>query len=153
MTNTISKEEQYQSFLKICQSVIEGNPSQISSYAHICALLREHFNWHWVGFYLVNDERKQLEVGPYQGPLACTYIPFDKGVCGRCFREKKVQVVGDVHAITDHIACSALTNSEIVVPIFDQNNDVISVLDIDSTAFNDFDDVDARYLAMLAELL
>lgn len=145
----MEKQEQYQQFLKIARNVIDPQDHPLSSYANTCALLQEHFGWHWVGFYFVDEVKERLYLGPFQGPLACTNIPFDKGVCGKCYREGQTQVVDDVNAIADHIACSSLTQSEIVVPLKDTEGKVRAVLDIDSVDLGSFDGVDASALEEL----
>ena len=107
--------------------------------ANLCAALKAAFGWFWIGFYIVREE--ELVLGPFQGPIACTRIPFGKGVCGAAWAEQKSQLVPDVEAFPGHIACSALSKSELVVPIF-KDNQVWGVLDIDSTTLADFDQTD-----------
>ena len=108
--------------------------------------------YYWVGFYIVDDGK--LSVGPYQGTLGCLHIDFSKGVCGRAAREEKTQVVQDVHALdqgTAHIACDPNSQSEIVVPVFDKNKNLIAVFDVDSTIKNSFDDIDQEFLETILE--
>src|SRR5690606_4389218 len=112
--------------------------------------LKTQFNHHWIGFYLVDIKAYQLILGPFQGPLACTRIPFEKGVCGTAWASKQTQVVHNVHEFPGHIACSSATNSEIVVPLI-IGNTVWAVLDIDSIALNTFDDEDQYYFELIAE--
>jgi GAF domain-containing protein len=107
--------------------------------ANLCAALKAAFGWFWIGFYIVREE--ELVLGPFQGPIACTRIPFGKGVCGAAWAEQKSQLVPDVEAFAGHIACSALSKSELVVPIF-KDKQVWGVLDIDSTTLADFDQTD-----------
>lgn len=112
----------------------------------------EQFEHHWIGFYLVDEKRNHLYLGPFQGPLACTQISFGKGVCGSAWEKKQTFIVADVHEFPGHIACSALSNSEIVVPIF-KGDQVMAVLDIDSVDFNAFDQTDQMYLEKIATLI
>lgn len=146
------KSDIYNQIEKSILSVIEPNNAPISNLANFCAILMETFNHHWIGFYLVNDQNNILELGPFQGPLACTQIQFGKGVCGSSWRDKKTYVVDDVHKFDGHIACSSLSNSEIVVPII-KDDQVVAVLDIDSVEFGKFDQVDQTYLEKFCEHL
>jgi GAF domain-containing protein len=107
--------------------------------ANFCAALKAAFGWFWIGFYVVREE--QLVLGPFQGPIACTRIQYGKGVCGTAWAEQKSQLVADVEAFPGHIACSALSKSELVVPVF-KDQKVWGVLDIDSTTLADFDQTD-----------
>jgi L-methionine (R)-S-oxide reductase len=110
------------------------------------AALKQQFGWLWVGFYLVKDG--ELVVGPFQGPVACTRISKGRGVCGTSWQEARTLIVPDVEAFPGHIACSSLSRSEIVVPVFHQG-EVAGVLDVDSTELNDFDEEDRRWLEEL----
>jgi GAF domain-containing protein len=101
----------------------------------------------WVGFYCVNNNK--LIVGPYQGTLGCLHISFERGVCGRAARLQETQIVEDVHADPQHIACDSHTNSEIVVPVFNPDGKLIAVFDVDSTAVASFDEVDQQYLEQI----
>jgi GAF domain-containing protein len=149
---TLGKEEKYSSFLLQVQSLIEGETDEVAVLANVSAALRQTFNFFWVGFYRVVDNNTLL-LGPFQGDIACFRIEKGKGVCGTAWQQKKTVVVPDVHQFKGHIACSALTNSEIVVPVFDRQNEVKYVLDIDSTEFNQFDEVDQKYLEKLALII
>ena len=120
--------------------------------ANIAAMLHETFGFWWTGFYRVIPESVQLVLGPFQGPVACTRIAFGKGVCGTAWERKGTVVVPDVHQFPGHIACSSASNSEIVVPVF-RNEEVVAVLDIDSTDFNTFDDTDKEWLERIVSLL
>ncbi len=146
------KNEKYEKLLKIIPSVLEGESSLIANMANLCACIKEEFSHHWIGFYLVDVEKNNLVLGPFQGPLACTRIPFGKGVCGDSWKQEKTLIVSNVHEYPGHIACSSLSNSEIVIPVFNENK-LIAVLDIDSVDFNQFDDVDAHYLEKICQLL
>ena len=132
------------------ESLISSETDSYANLANIAAVLKEAFNFFWVGFYLVKD--KQLVLGPFQGPLACTRIGFGKGVCGTAWKEAKTQLVPDVEAFPGHIACSSASKSEIVVPGFKEGK-VWIVLDVDSDQLNDFDLEDARFLEKLMELV
>lgn len=132
-------------------SVLEGETDWIANQANIAAMLKETFGFLWVGFYRV--EANQLILGPYQGPLACTRIPFDKGVCGYAYRTKQTVVVPNVNDFPEHIACSSEAKSEIVVPIFDQAGELRALLDIDSEKLNDFTDEDSEELGKITNLL
>ncbi len=149
---TLGKEEKYSSFLLQVQSLIEGETDEVAVLANVSAALRQTFNFFWVGFYRVIDSNTLL-LGPFQGDIACFRIEKGKGVCGTAWQQKKTVIVPDVHQFKGHIACSVLTNSEIVVPVFDSQNEVKYVLDIDSTEFNQFDEVDQKYLEKLALII
>lgn len=138
-----TKEEQYQTLLPQIKALIEGEPDLIANLANICAALKEQFGWLWVGFYLVKNE--ELVLGPFQGPVACTRIKKGRGVCGAAWQQATTLLVPDVEQFPGHIACSSLSKSEIVVPLF-VNGEVSGVLDVDSISLNDFDETDQRYL-------
>ena len=144
------KHQIYQSLSKQIEALMDPNAALISNYANMCAAIQSTFKHWWCGFYLVNNQ--QLELGPFQGPVACTVIGFNKGVCGSAWAQKSTIVVPDVHQFEGHIACSSESNSEIVVPVF-KNETVIAVLDIDSIYFNTFDEVDAMYLEQMVKWL
>jgi len=139
----LSKEKIYQQFLKEVKSLLSKDDDMISNLANFSALHMKHFNQHWVGFYLVKG--KKLTLGPFQGPVACTNIRFSQGVCGASYTSQKTIIVPDVHQYEGHIACSGLTNSEIVVPLMKEGN-CWALLDVDSLVFNAFDEVDLTYL-------
>lgn len=145
-----AKEEQYQLLLKQARSFVEGETDNVANMANLSALLHDTFHFWWAGFYLVKGE--ELVLGPFQGPVACTRIGYGKGVCGTAWKEQRTIVVPDVEAFPGHIACSSLSRSEIVVPIR-KDHKIIGVIDIDSEKLGTFDDTDARYLELLAELL
>jgi len=142
-------DEQYNQLFKALDSLCEGETDQITLMATIaCELYHAFDRFDWVGFYR-NVGNETLKVGPYQGSHGCLTIPFESGVCGKCAREKAVQNVRDVNAIPHHIACSATTRSEIVVPILDGRGDLIAVLDIDSNTPAAFDELDEENLTKL----
>jgi L-methionine (R)-S-oxide reductase len=146
-----SKEERYQSLLPQVRGLLDGETDLIANLANICGALKEQFNWLWVGFYLVKKE--ELVLGPFQGPVACTRIKKGKGVCGAAWEQKKVLIVPDVEKFPGHIACSSLSRSEIVLPLFDQQKEVMGVLDIDSTELNEFDSTDQHFLQKIIDLI
>ena len=121
------------------EALIGSETDAVANMANFCAALKAAFGWFWIGFYVVREE--QLVLGPFQGPIACTRIHFGKGVCGTAWAEQKSQLVADVEAFPGHIACSALSKSELVVPVF-KDQKVWGVLDIDSTTLADFDQTD-----------
>jgi GAF domain-containing protein len=145
-----TKSERYDTIIPQIEALIKGEPDLYANLANISAALKEAFGFFWVGFYLVKDE--QLVLGPFQGPIACTRINPGKGVCGTAWVEKKTLLVPDVEAFPGHIACSAATKSEIVVPVF-KGGEVTMVLDVDSDQSDDFDAVDQEYLERLMVLL
>ncbi|TYP98497.1 GAF domain-containing protein [Sphingobacterium allocomposti] len=147
---TGSKEEQYRLLFKQIEALVSGETDRIANMANIAAALKEQFNFWWVGFYLVTDE--QLVLGPFQGPVACTRIGYGKGVCGSAWQKGSTVIVPDVDAFPGHIACSSLSRSEIVVPVF-QNDQCIGVLDVDSEFLNHFDQIDATYLEQICSLI
>jgi L-methionine (R)-S-oxide reductase len=146
-----SKEEKYQSLLPQVRGLLDGETDLIANLANICGALKEQFNLLWVGFYLVKKE--ELVLGPFQGPVACTRIKKGKGVCGAAWEQKKVLIVPDVEKFPGHIACSSLSRSEIVLPLFDQQKEVMGVLDIDSTELNEFDSTDQHFLQKIIDLI
>lgn len=146
-----TKQEQYSTLLPQIKALIEGESDLIANMANLCAALKAQFNWLWIGFYLVKND--QLVLGPFQGPIACTRINYNKGVCGTAWASKKTILVPDVDKFPGHIACSSLSKSEIVIPLI-QNNEVLAVLDIDSVDLDAFDLVDKNNLEqMIAYLL
>jgi GAF domain-containing protein len=138
-----SKTERYASLLPQIKALTEGETDGVANLANIAAALKEQFGWLWVGFYLVKNN--ELVVGPFQGPVACTRIRKGKGVCGTSWEKAATLIVPDVEAFPGHIACSSLSRSEIVVPVF-HKGEVAGVLDIDSVELNDFDEEDQRWL-------
>ena len=123
------KAAQYQSLIPQIEALIAGESDLVANLANICAALKEQFNWFWVGFYMV--KQNELVLGPFQGPVACTRIKNGKGVCGAAWERAETLIVPDVEEFPGHIACSSLSRSEIVLPIF-SNSEVTGVLDVDS---------------------
>ena len=156
-----SRAEKYAALLPQIQSVVEDEPDLIARMANIASMLHETFGWWWTGFYRVVDnnenyndnEKQQLVLGPFQGPLACMRIRRGRGVCGTAWDKDETQVVPDVDKFPDHIACSSASKSEIVVPVHDSEGRVIAVLDIDSDQLATFDEVDRQWLERIVALL
>ncbi|MBI1344527.1 MAG: GAF domain-containing protein [Terrimonas sp.] len=145
-----SKEEQYLALLPQIHGLLEGETDLVANLANIAAALKEQFGWLWVGFYLVKDN--ELVLGPFQGPIACTRIKKGRGVCGTCWEKEETLIVDDVEQFPGHIACSSLSKSEIVIPIFN-NNTLIGVLDADSESLASFDQVDKNHLEKIVSLI
>jgi L-methionine (R)-S-oxide reductase len=148
----MDKREQYETVLAEIEAVLDGEHNRTAQMATISCLLSQAFpdRYFWTGFYVVDPEKaNELIVGPYQGTLGCLRIAFGKGVCGTAAATRETQVVEDVHALANHIACDSRSNSEIVVPVFDSAGELIAVFDVDSTQFSAFDDTDKEYLEAL----
>ncbi|MFY8037605.1 MAG: GAF domain-containing protein [Cyclobacteriaceae bacterium] len=145
-----TKEERYQSLVPQIEALIAGENDAVANLANIAAALRQAMNFFWVGFYVVKNN--ELVLGPFQGPIACTRIAYGKGVCGACWKEKKVMLVPNVDEFPGHIACSSDSKSEIVLPAF-KNQEVALVLDVDSDRLNDFDKTDEKYLQEVMQLI
>lgn len=146
----LSPTKEYSLLYQQIESICHGEEDLIANLSNIAALLKEQLQYHWIGFYFVKND--ELVLGPFQGPVACTRIGFGKGVCGKAWSDKKTIIVPNVHEFEGHIACSSLSNSEIVVPII-KDDKVIMVLDIDSVAFNSFDEKDQLGLEQIANFI
>ena len=146
-----TKEEKYQSLLPQIKALIHGEVDMVANMANICAALKYGFHFFWVGFYLVKEN--QLVLGPFQGPVACTRINKGKGVCGTSWEKAEVIIVDDVEQFPGHIACSSLSRSEIVLPVYNAHKEIFAVMDIDSEQLASFDEVDAKYLQQIIEFL
>ena len=147
---TGTKEEMYSALLPQVKALLFGETDLIANMANMVAALKEQFSWLWVGFYLVKGD--ELVLGPFQGPVACTRIKKGRGVCGMAWQNKATLIVPNVEKFPGHIACSSLSQSEIVVPAF-KNNKVVAVLDADSIELNGFDENDKNFLEELVLLL
>lgn len=145
------KEEQYQLLTEQIRALIEGETDSVAVMANVCAAIHETMGFWWTGFYRVQDG--ELVLGPFQGPVACMHIGFGKGVCGTAWKERQTIVVPDVEQFPGHIACSSLSRSEIVVPVFSKSREVVAVLDIDSKELSCFDDTDKLYLEGICKML
>lgn len=132
-------------------AVLDGEPDRIARMATVSSMLADAFNdYFWTGFYVVDPAKdRELVVGPYQGTLGCLRIAFGRGVCGTVAEMGRTQIVDDVHAFPGHIACDGRSESEIVVPVFDDAGALIAVFDVDATSKAAFDDVDAKALERL----
>ena len=155
-----TKRETYEALMPQIEALVSGETDLIVNMANVAAVLHEAFGFWWTGFYRVTGKGLQvtgkglqeLVLGPFQGPMACTRIPYGKGVCGTAWQRGETVIVPDVHAFAGHIACSSESNSEIVVPIW-QDGKVIAVLDIDSKDYNTFDETDKIYLEQIAKII
>ena len=145
-----TKEEQYQTLLPQIQPLLNGEPALVANMANIAAALKEQFDWLWVGFYIVKND--ELVLGPFQGPVACTRIKKGRGVCGSSWANAQTLIVPDVEKFPGHIACSSLSKSEIVIPVF-KNNNVVAVLDADSANPDQYNTTDKKYLEQIVSLL
>ena len=147
---TGSKTDQYQSLIPQVKGLLEGEPDLVANMANVTAALKTQFQWLWVGFYVVKGN--ELVLAPFQGPVACTRIQKGRGVCGACWQQAATLIVPDVEKFPGHIACSSLSKSEIVVPII-RDGEVVAVLDVDSEAYDSFDDTDKKYLEEIVRLI
>lgn len=148
----MTKQEQYELLIPQITGLIEGETDEVSVQANISAILKENLEYFfWIGFYEVRDN--ELRLGPFQGSVACYRIPYGKGVCGTAWEEGKTMIVPDVEAFPGHIACSSLSRSEIVVPVFDTMGKCRCVIDVDSVELGSFDDTDKKYLEQIAALM
>ena len=134
-----TRADQYVNLYPQIQSLLAGETDLYANLANITAAIHDIFGFFWVGFYLVKGD--ELVLGPFQGPVACTRIPFHKGVCGYAYTERKTVVIPNVDEFPGHIACASASKSEIVIPVFHENR-VILVLDVDSDSLNDFNEED-----------
>lgn len=147
------KDEKYSLLLKQAENIVRDEPDLIANMSNIAAMIHQTFGFWWTGFYRVIGE--QLVLGPFQGPVACSRICYGKGVCGTAWKLRQTVIVEDVDSFPGHIACSSVSRSEIVVPIFSDrgSDEVIAVLDIDSDSYSTFDETDRKWLEKIAELL
>lgn len=150
ISGNLNKTQAYETFLVQYSALIEGEKDLISIMANTAAALKEAFNFFWVGFYIVKNN--ELVVGPFQGSIACYRIRKGRGVCGTAWDKAQTLVVPDVDQFAGHIACSSLSRSEIVVPLF-KGKEIIGVLDIDSDRLAEFDDTDRIYLEKAMKIM
>ena len=150
-SNTTDRKTLYDEIVPQIETLVAGESDLIANLANIAAVLKEAFGFFWVGFYVAKGG--QLVLGPFQGPLACTRIDFDQGVCGRAFTTRETIVVPDVDKFPGHIACSSAARSEIVVPLFDREDNIVGVLDVDSDILDDFSEADAEGLVGIAKII
>ena len=133
------------------EALISNESDTVANLANVAAVLKEAFGFFWVGFYLKRDD--QLVLGPFQGPIACTRIGFDQGVCGHAFSTAQTVIVPNVDEFPGHIACSSAARSEIVVPLFGSDGSVVGVLDVDSDRLSDFSDTDRQGLERITKVI
>ena len=153
----MNKEEKYELLTRQIVALIAGETDAVAVMANVSAAIHEAMGFWWTGFYRVtakadNDE-KELVLGPFQGPVACMHIGFGRGVCGTAWKKRETVVVPDVEQFPSHIACSSESRSEIVVPVFSAEGDVVAVLDIDSKELGTFDETDKKYLEGIVSML
>lgn len=132
-------------------ALVAGESDVVANLANIAAVLKQVFDFFWVGFYFVKDG--QLVLGPFQGPLACTRIKFNEGVCGHAASTRQTVIVSNVDKFPGHIACASESRSEIVVPIFGADKNVFAVLDVDSDRLDDFTPADADGLGQIVNII
>lgn len=150
-SKTADRKTIYDEIASQIETLIAGEDDLIANLANVAAVLKEAFGFFWVGFYLKKQD--QLVLGPFQGPLACTRINFDQGVCGQAFTSRRTVIVPNVDEFPGHIVCSSAARSEIVVPVFDGSGEVLAVLDVDSDIPDDFSRVDADGLGCIVRVI
>jgi L-methionine (R)-S-oxide reductase len=151
LPQTTNRAALYESLLPQLEALTEGETDLTANLANLAAALKEAFGFFWVGFYLTKEG--QLVLGPFQGPIACTRIAFDKGVCGAAYSRRETLLVPDVEQFPGHIACSSASKSEVVVPVFDSSGNVAMVLDVDSDQLDDFSQADVEGLEAVGRLV
>lgn len=151
LPDTTDRRILYEALFPQVEALLQGESDMLANMANVAAVLHSTFAWHWTGFYRVVG--KELVLGPFQGPVACTRIPYGKGVCGTAWSQDHTLLVPDVELFPGHIACSAFSRSEIVVPLHDHKGNVVAVLDVDSSELNDFSDIDRSGLERICMLL
>ncbi len=152
LDHSLDKKQKYTSFINQVISLLEGEENKWANIGNILAAIKYSFEFLWVGVYIV-DSPDELVLSLFQGPVACSRIQKGKGVCGTAWQEQKPIIVPDVDVFSGHIACSSLSKSEIVLPLFDDDGKVFGVLDVDSQHLNKFDQTDMEYLSIIAGLI
>ena len=148
----VKKDKRYERLYQQISDLLKGKEYPVARMSTIVAVLHHKMEYFfWTGFYLL--EEGELIVGPYQGPVACILLEKDTGVCWAGINRAETIVVPNVHEFPGHIACDSRSNSEIVVPLKKESGEIYGVLDVDSTKFNSFDEVDARWLEKIMDLL
>lgn len=147
----MEKEEKYKLLKQQIEALVAGEDDSVSVMANVSAAIHQEMGFFWTGFYIVKGE--ELHLGPFQGSVACMHIPFGRGVCGTAWQRAETIVVPDVEQFPGHIACSSLSRSEIVVPLFNASHEVVAVLDIDSRELNTFDDIDRYWLEQIVKVI
>lgn len=149
----LSKQERYSIVLNQAEALMKDENNLIANLSNIVSLLKYSFDYYlWVGFYLYDEEKQNLVLGPFQGRIACTRIEIGKGVCGTAFKNRETLVIDDVNKFPGHIFCDSSSKSEIVVPVF-RNDKIVGVLDVDSAVYSSFDAVDRKYLNELSLII
>ncbi len=149
----LSKQERYSVVLNQAEALMKDENNLIANLSNIVSLLKYSFDYYlWVGFYLYDEEKQNLVLGPFQGRIACTRIEIGKGVCGTAFKNRETLVIDDVNKFPGHIFCDSSSKSEIVVPVF-RNDKIVGVLDVDSAVYSSFDAVDRKYLNELSLII
>ena len=149
-SKTAPREQIYAELAPQIEALITGESDVIANLANVAAVLKEAFGFFWVGFYI--SKEGELVLGPVQGPLACTRIRFDQGVCGHAYTTRSTVIVPDVDEFPGHIACSSASRSEVVVPVVG-GDEVFGVLDVDSERLNDFDETDRSGLERIVKII
>ena len=147
----MEKEEKYKLLKQQIEALVAGEDDAVSVMANVSAAIHQEMGFFWTGFYIVKGD--ELHLGPFQGSVACMHIPFGRGVCGTAWQRAETIVVPDVEQFPGHIACSSLSRSEIVVPLFNTSREVVAVLDIDSRELNTFDDIDRYWLELIVRVV
>lgn len=141
------------SFIDTVNHVIDKSLPLVSNLSNVSSVIKMYFkNTSWAGFYISDEKQEVLYLGPFQGSLACTIIPFNKGVCGKSAYLRKTLIVDNVLEFEGHIACSSSSRSEIVVPIIKENK-VLGVIDLDSDLYSNYSLIDQELLEKCAEIL
>lgn len=148
---TSDRKKIYDEIAPQIAALVEGETDLVANLANVTAALKEAFGFFWVGFYVRKEN--QLVLSAFQGSIACTRINFDQGVCGHCYTTRETIIVPDVEAFPGHIVCSSASKSEIVLPIFSKQDEVVMVLDVDSDKLNDFSEIDATGLRKIVEII
>ena len=149
--NTSDRAAVYAAIYPQIEAILSGESDPIANMANLVAVLREAFSFFWIGFYRVQSG--ELVLGPFQGPIACTRIAFNRGVCGHCYQTQQTVIVPNVDEFPGHIACSSAAKSEIVVPVCNAKNEIIAVLDVDSDRLSHFSILDQEWLERIVALL
>lgn len=143
------KEVVYNEIIPQIKALVEAECDLVANLANVSAAIKEVFGHLWVGFYLLKGE--EMVLAPFQGPIACTRIKYGRGVCGMAWKEGRTIIVPDVNQFDGHIACSSLSRSEIVIPIYNRV-EFVGVFDIDSDKLDAFDEIDSKYLEQIVQL-
>lgn len=150
-SKTADRKQIYDEIAPQIEALVSSETDLVANLANICAALKEAFGFFWVGFYFKKED--QLVLSAFQGPVACTRIDFDKGVCGHCYTTKQIVIVPNVDEFPGHIVCASASKSEIVLPIFDTNGEVFGVMDVDSDKLDDFSKTDAEGLQKIVGIV